>query len=55
MAKEGVAIDWQKMLPPKGFVLLPHQWVIKCSFAWASRFWQLAKDYERLPQTVAGL
>jgi hypothetical protein len=28
---------------------------IERSFAWASRFRQLAKDYEWLPQTVAGL
>jgi len=25
------------------------------SFAWATRFRRLAKDYERLPETVAGL
>ncbi|MSS71487.1 MAG: IS5/IS1182 family transposase, partial [Candidatus Latescibacteria bacterium] len=25
------------------------------SFAWAARFRRLAKDYERLPETVAGL
>ncbi len=39
----------------KGFVLLPCRWVVERSFAWASRFRRLAKDYERLPQTVAGL
>jgi transposase len=39
----------------KGFVLLPRRWVVERSFAWASRFRRLAKDYERLPQTVAGL
>ncbi len=39
----------------KGFVLLPRRWVVERSFAWASRFWRLVKDYERLPQTVAGL
>jgi len=25
------------------------------SFAWAARFRRLARDYERLPETVAGL
>ena len=25
------------------------------SFAWAARFRRLARDYERLPQAVAGL
>ena len=39
----------------KGFVLLPKRWVVERSFAWASRFRRLARDYERLPQTLAGL
>ena len=39
----------------KGFVLLPQRWVVERSFAWATRFRRLAKDYERLPETVAGL
>ena len=39
----------------KGFVLLPRRWVVERSFAWATRFRRLAKDYERLPTTVAGL
>ncbi|MFO0962148.1 MAG: IS5 family transposase [Phycisphaerales bacterium] len=38
----------------RGFVLLPRRWVVERSFAWAARFRRLAKDYERLPQTVAG-
>ena len=39
----------------RGFVLLPKRWVVERSFAWATRFRRLAKDYERLPETVAGL
>ena len=39
----------------KGFVLLPRRWVVERSFAWATRFRRLARDYERLPETVAGL
>jgi transposase len=39
----------------RGFVLLPRRWVIERDFAWASRFRRLAKDYERLPTTLAGL
>lgn len=39
----------------KGFVLLPKRWVVERSFAWASRFRRLARDYERLPQTLAGM
>ena len=39
----------------KGFVLLPRRWVVERSFAWAARFRRLVRDYERLPETVAGL
>jgi len=39
----------------RGFVLLPRRWVVERDFAWASRFRRLAKDYERLPTTLAGL
>lgn len=38
-----------------GFVLLPRRWVVERSFAWAARFRRLARDYERLAQTLAGL
>ncbi len=39
----------------RGFVLLPRRWVVERSFAWASRFRRLARDYERLPTSLAGL
>ncbi len=39
----------------RGFVLLPRRWVVERSFAWAARFRRLCRDYERLPETVAGL
>ena len=39
----------------RGFVLLPRRCVVERSFAWATRFRRLAKDYERLPETVIGL
>ncbi|MCB0127238.1 MAG: IS5 family transposase, partial [Caldilineaceae bacterium] len=39
----------------KGFVLLPKRWVVERSFAWTGRFRRLARDYERLPTTLAGL
>jgi transposase len=39
----------------RGFVLLPRRWVVERSFGWLSRFRRLARDYERLPTTVAGL
>ena len=39
----------------KGFVLLPKRWVIERSFGWLSRFRRLSRDFERLPQILAGL
>lgn len=53
---EGIRLEVIK-LPDvkKGFVLLPRRWVVERSFAWLARFRRLARDYERLPETVAGL
>ena len=39
----------------RGFVLLPRRWVVERSFAWMTRFRRLARDYERFPETLAGL
>ena len=39
----------------RGFVLLPKRWVVERSFAWAARFRRLARDFERLPDVLAGL
>jgi transposase len=33
-AKEGVSTDWLKMMPPKGFVVLPRRWVVERTIAW---------------------
>jgi hypothetical protein len=38
----------------KGFVLLPKRWVVERSFGWLNRFRRLARDYERLPETLIG-
>jgi len=54
--KHSIALVVVKLEEAKrGFVLLPKRWVVERSFAWATRFRRLAKDYERLPETVAGL
>ena len=37
------------------FVLLPRRWVVGRPFACAVRLRRLAKDSERLPETLAGL
>ena len=39
----------------QGFVLLPRRWVVERLFAWMSRLRRLARDYERLPETLAAL
>ena len=36
-----------------GFVLLPRRWVVERTFAWVARFRRLARDYERLAETLA--
>jgi transposase len=55
-AAHGIRLAVVKLPEAKrGFVLLPRRWVVERSFAWAARFRRLAKDYERLPETVAGL
>ncbi len=58
-AAQGIQLEVIKLPeaegPKKGFVLLPRRWVVERSFAWLARFRRLARDYERLPETVAGL
>ena len=52
----GIMLHVAKLSEAKrGFVLLPRRWVVERSFAWMTRFRRLAKDFERLPKTVAGL
>jgi transposase len=33
-AKEGVAVDWRKLLPPKGYLVLPRRWVVERTLSW---------------------
>ena len=55
-AAHGIALEVIKLPDTKhGFVLLPRRWVVERSFAWMARFRRLARDYERLPETLAGL
>jgi putative transposase len=35
-AKEGKQVDWQKLMPPRGFRVLPRRWVVERTFAWIS-------------------
>ncbi len=55
-ASQGIQLTVVKLPQAKhGFVLLPRRWVVERSFAWVARFRRLARDYERLPTTVAAL
>jgi transposase len=52
----GIRLEVVKLPEAKhGFVLLPKRWVVERDFAWATRFRRLARDYERLPEVLAGL
>jgi transposase len=52
----GIALEVVRLPEAKrGFVLLPRRWVVERSFAWATRFRRLVKDYERYASTLADL
>src|SRR5215204_5236090 len=49
--KEGKKVDWQRLMPPRGFRVLPRRWVVERTFAWICHNRRMAKDYERLCAT----
>ncbi len=63
----GQLVDWVKQLgnwvlevvkrsdDVKGFVVLPHRWVVERTFAWLGKYRRLSKDYEALPETSESL
>ena len=50
-AKEGEKVDWQRLMPPKGFPVLPRRWVVERTFSWIDHNRRMSKDYERLTET----
>ena len=50
-AKEGIKVDWQRLMPPRAFRVLPRRWAVERTFAWISHNCRMSKDYERLCAT----
>jgi putative transposase len=50
-AKEGKEIDWQRLIPRRGFEVLPRRWVVERTFSWLSQNRRTSRDYERLCAT----
>jgi hypothetical protein len=50
-AKEGRKVDWQRLVPPRGFKVLARRWVVERTFSWLGQNRRMSKDYERLPET----
>jgi putative transposase len=36
-AKAGKEVDWQRLMPPRGYVALPRRWVVERTFSWLPR------------------
>ena len=43
-AKEGRKIDWQGLMPPRGYVALPRRWVVERTFSWIEQNRRMSKD-----------
>jgi len=55
-AENGIDLQIVKLPEAKkGFVLLPRRWVVERSFGWLARFRRLSRDFERMPEVLAGL
>jgi len=51
--REGVTIDWHKLLPPKEpkSFFLAKRWIVERTFSWIGQNRRMSKDYERLCET----
>jgi transposase len=46
-------IEIVKRTDAHNFVVLPKRWIVERTFAWASRYRRLTRDFERYARTVA--
>lgn len=54
-AAHGIHLEVVKLpAATHGLVLLPRRWVVERRFAWTARVRRLARDYERVPETLRG-
>lgn len=54
-AEQGVELEVvRRPEASRGFVLLPRRWVVERTYGWLGRSRRLARDYERLSETLAG-
>ena len=44
-------MDWQKLMPAQGLVVLARGWVVERTFSWIEKNRRMSKDYERLTAT----
>jgi putative transposase len=44
-------VDWQKLMPAQGLVVLARRWVVERTFSWIEKNRRMSKDYERLTAT----
>jgi putative transposase len=51
LAKEGKEVNWQKLMPPRGFRVLTRRWVVERTFSWLGQNRRMSKDYERLAES----
>ena len=43
----GQAVDWRRLMPPRGYVALPRRWMVEQKFSWLGQN-RRSEDYERL-------
>jgi putative transposase len=44
LAKEDIKVNWQRLMPPRGFRVLPRRWVVERTFSWLGQNRTMSKD-----------